>query len=88
MTDWTTTPPTEEGWYWHHTPDRNGLESQDYKIVHVEFERDKIGVWLFGSWDEFVTLESMGGLWHPEKLQVPPLNSFQEINDAMEGDWK
>jgi len=73
MNDWTSTTPTEEGWYWH-TSDLNGLKSQDYEVLYVYTEKNKLGVLIKGYWEEFVPLEFFGGLWHPKRLEIPPMN--------------
>lgn len=61
--EWTTEAPTQEGWYWHFAPDARLPDSDCYDVLHVVYEKDALGVWHCGNWDEFITCEKEGGYW-------------------------
>ena len=60
MTEWTTTPPTEPGWYWHrfsgHRPSAVEIDEYGYE-AGVEMNALPVSQW--------------GGKWWPIRIPKP-----------------
>lgn len=83
--DWTTTPPTVEGWYWVYIEDPKAIENP--AVVQVERENqkpdDKLGVWHSGNWDEFESVDEYSSIFSchwlgPIPVPEPPKEGMNE----------
>ena len=55
---WTTTPPTEEGWYWHQEGRGTGFS---FVKIDLVYEMDEGLMWFIG--DNLTPVEQIPGEW-------------------------
>jgi hypothetical protein len=66
--NWSTTPPTEPGYYWH----RNGYSSRvgELSVLLLRIHRNKPSV-FFPLQRYWVPVSMIGGEWWPERIKCP-----------------
>lgn len=64
--EWSTTPPTEPGWYWL----RRGPGLR-WRAVRLAFDEDFRGVMMVHERGRCMTLENITGEWWPVPIEEP-----------------
>jgi hypothetical protein len=65
MSNWTTTPPSEPGWYWYMYPSDKTIEPVKVQLSDVGLEV------LFIGWEVPLTFHECGGWWSTNPITPP-----------------